>query len=90
MQIINLYRYEQSNGIVITPNQRDSEDVPHAYRLIADEGKSLVKDEVDIGQCIDTPTTDGFTETDGVDGEATEADYISALEEVGVEFNEEN
>lgn len=87
MQTINLYRYEEPNGMVtITPNRRNETDTPSRMRLIADENCTL---------------TNGTTETPAVDvmldevdkwqeigsaDEATEADYISALEDLGVKF----
>ena len=87
MQIIDLYRYEDDNAIVITPNKRNEADTPSRARLIADEGAIL---------------TNGTTETPAVDvmldeveqwheigsaDEATEADYINALEDLGVSFD---
>lgn len=87
MQKVDLYRYEENNGMVtITPNRRNETDTPSRMRLIADENAIL---------------TDGTTETPAVDvmledvdkwheiggtEEATEADYISALEDLGVKF----
>ena len=38
MQTVNLYRYEDENGVVtITPNPRTETDIPSRLRLIADE-----------------------------------------------------
>ena len=37
MQKVNLYRYEDGNTIVITPNPRNETDEPSRMRLIADE-----------------------------------------------------
>lgn len=86
MQKVNLYRYEEPNGMVsITPTPRAETDKPSRMRLIADEGYVL---------------TNGTTETIAIDvmldevdlwsenTEATETDYINALEELGVNFNE--
>lgn len=53
MQRVNLYRYEDENGVVtITPNPRTETDTPSRLRLVADEGMIL---------------TDGNTETPVVD-----------------------
>ena len=87
MQKVDLYRYEENNGMVtITPNRRNETDTPSRMRLIAEENAIL---------------TDGTTETPAVDvmldevdkwheiggaEEATEADYIFALEDLGVKF----
>lgn len=88
MQIIDLYRYEENGTVIITPNKRNETDTPSRARLVADEGAIL---------------TNGTTETEVVDvmldevdlwhevnghNEATETDYINALETLGVSFNE--
>lgn len=86
MQKVNLYRYEDENGrVTITPIPRAETDTPSRMRLIADEGHIL---------------TNGITETIAIDvmldevdlwsenTETTETDYINALEELGVNFNE--
>lgn len=85
MQIVNLYRYEENGTVIITPNKRNETDTPSRYRLIADEGAML---------------TDGTAETEVIDImledvelwqeviTATEADYINALEDLGVNFDE--
>lgn len=53
MQKVNLYRYEEENGVVtITPTPRTETDVPSRLRLVADEGMIL---------------TDGNTKTPVVD-----------------------
>jgi hypothetical protein len=60
MQIVNLYRYEDENGVVtITPNPRKETDTPSRLRLVADEGMIL---------------TDGNTKTPVVDILPEEAD----------------
>lgn len=86
MQKVNLYKYEENGRVTVTPNKRNETDTPSRMRLIADEN------------CI---LTDGTTETPAVDvmlnevdkwqeiggaDEATEVDYISALERLGVKF----
>lgn len=88
MQKVDLYRYEENGKVTVTPNARAETDTPSRMRLIADEN------------CV---LTDGTTETIAVDvmldevdlwteinaeNEATEADYISALEDLGVQFDE--
>jgi hypothetical protein len=87
MQKVNLYRYEENDTVIITPNRRNETDEPSRMRLIADENAIL---------------TDGTTETPARDvmledvdkwheinaeTEATESDYISAREDLGVQFN---
>ena len=87
MQIVNLYKYEENGTVIITPNKRNETDTPSRARLVADEGAILTNgttetvvvdvmlDEVDLWHEI------------GIADEATEADYINALEELGVNFN---
>ena len=86
MQKVNLYRYEEHGTVIITPNARAETDTPSRMRLIADDNCILTDgtterpavdvmlDEVDKWQEINAET------------EATEADYISALEDLGVKF----
>lgn len=58
MEIVNLYRYENKDGsVVITPVKRDEKDQPSNYRLIADEGKILVKDDIET-ECVDIEIND--------------------------------
>ena len=52
MKKIELYRYEDGATIVITPVQRQPEDTPRKYRLIADEGMELTDGET-VVSCID-------------------------------------
>lgn len=53
MQRVNLYKYEDEKGTVITPVQRDPSDEPYAVRLIADEGYILTDGETET-PCVDT------------------------------------
>ena len=61
MKIVNLYRYDETNGIAVTPNIRNDGDAPYAYRLIAESGKSL-KNGDELTYCIDTKAPDDWTE----------------------------
>ena len=63
MRTVNLYKYVETNGIVVTPHARNEEDTPDSYRLIADEGKILKNGEI-LTYCVDTHTTDGWEEID--------------------------
>ena len=48
MKKINLYRYEDANGVVvITPTPRAETDTPSRIRLIANEGYILMNDEIE-------------------------------------------
>lgn len=91
MQTINLYRYKESNGIAISPIKRNETDVPHSFRLVADEGKALTNDNVTFAQCIDVSNTEGWVEVDDPgdddDPENTDsrvADMEAALDVLGV------
>ena len=59
MQKVNLYRYEETNKVTITPNKRTESDTPNRMRLIADEN------------CI---LTNGTTETEVIDVMLDEVD----------------
>ena len=59
------------------------------YRLTADEGKVLVKGGV-ITNSIDVESVEGWKEMSDASGEATVEDYINALAELGVAYEEGN
>ena len=63
MRTVNLYKYVETNGIVVTPHARNEEDTPDSYRLIADEGK-ILKNGEPLTYCVDTHTIDGWEEID--------------------------
>ena len=49
MQIIDLYRYEESGGFVtVTPNRRNETDTSSRARLIADEGFVLTNGTTEV------------------------------------------
>lgn len=85
MQIIDLYRYEDNGTVVITPNKRNETDTPSRARLVANEGAMLVRGDIET-EVIDVmlDEVEQWTETNN----ATESDYINALERLGVNFNE--
>ena len=84
-----LYRVTRSDGgIDVTPNKPNHDNYTETYRVIADEGK-LLTDGNNTYSCIDTDYPSNYTEIADEDfTEATESDYINALEEMGVSFNE--
>lgn len=72
MKTVNLYRYDETNGIVVTPNIRNDGDTPYAYRLVADDGK-ILKNGDELTYCVDAKTPDDWEEIDDVaDKEAEE------------------
>ena len=63
MRTVNLYKYVETNGTVVTPHARNKEDTPDSYRLIADEGKILKNGET-LACCVDTHTINDWIEID--------------------------
>ena len=55
------------------------------YRLVADEGMALTKDGENLTSCADVESVVGWYEVAIETEEATEADYIHALNEMGVD-----
>ncbi len=88
MQIVNLYRYEENGTVIITPNKRNETDTPSRARLIADENCTLTNGTTET-EVIDVmlDEVEQWHEIGSADA-ATEADYINALEELGVSFSE--
>lgn len=88
MQIIDLYKYEESNGVVtVTPNKRNETDTPSRARLVADENCTLTNGTTETPAVdVKLEDVDKWHEIGSAD-EATEADYINALEDLGVKFN---
>lgn len=64
MQIIKLYRYvRDGGGVTVSPVKTDVE-CTEMVRLVADEGKLLTQDGVNMTSCIDTVSVDGWYEVD--------------------------
>ncbi len=58
MEQINLYRYEEANGVVvITPEARAASDVAYKVRLVAEENCILIKDDIET-PVVDTEFSD--------------------------------
>ena len=95
MIVKDLNRYRGENGAVDTLVVLPMEGEP-MKRLEADVGKSLTDGDIVCG-VIDVPAAevDKWYEIEATpdvdtDPEATEADYIAALNELGVNTNEES
>lgn len=89
MQIINLYKYTRPDGgVTVSPVRPEGEHEP-MYRLVADEGMALTKDGENLTSCADVESVIGWYEVETTESEATEKDYLNALNELGVELNEE-
>ena len=85
MQKVNLYRYEDGNTIVITPNPRNETDEPSRMRLIADEDAVLINGEIEtLAVDVMLDEVELWREINGAD-EATTEDLYNALAELGVE-----
>ena len=85
MQKVNLYRYEDGNTIVITPNPRNETDEPSRMRLIADEDAVLINGEIEtLAVDVMLDEVELWREINGAD-EASKEDLYNALAELGVE-----
>ena len=85
MQKVNLYRYEDGNTIVITPNPRNTIDQPSRMRLIADEDAVLTNGEIEtLAVDVMLDEVELWREINGAD-EATKEDLYNALATLGVE-----
>ena len=64
MQVKTLYRYERKpNCVTISTEKPLDAEYTETYRLIADERKILVKDDIMI-DCVDTDDVTGWSEID--------------------------
>lgn len=85
MQKVNLYRYEDGNTIVITPNPRNETDEPSRMRLIADENAILINGETEaLAVDVMLDEVDLWNEINSAD-EASKEDLYNALAKLGVE-----
>ena len=81
MNKINLYCYKEEDGsTTVTPVQRNENDVAVRYRLVADDGKILKKDE-ELTSVVDVFEEDikNWEEIDDIHQEETEAEQIKFL-----------
>lgn len=91
MQKIPLYRYIRADGGVTVSTEKPDAEYTELTRLVADEGYALTNGEITT-PCTDTDTPGAWTEVVDTDAdypdpnEATEADYQSALRDMGVEI----
>ena len=85
MQKVDLYRYEDSNALVITPNKRNETDNPSRMRLIADDGAVLTNGDTETAVVDVTLDEIELWQEIGSGDEATTEDLYTALAELGVE-----
>lgn len=91
MEKITLYRYNRSGGGVTVSTEKPETEYTELLRLVADEGMALT-DGNTVTTCIDTEDVTVWEEVEMPSGmfiptdpdEATDADYQSALREMGV------
>ena len=64
MQTITLYKYtREDGGVTVSPIKPDGA-YTEMYRLIADEGKVITQDGINLAACLDTDTLEGWYEID--------------------------
>ena len=90
MQIINLYRYTRPDGGVSVSPVKPVGEYESMYRLVADEGMALTKDGENLTSCADVESVEGWYEVESAEGDATEQDYLDALNKLGVKTDEES
>lgn len=84
-----VYKHVKENGIFSFYLTKPNSLYTLMYRLIADEGKVLVKGGV-MTTSVDVESPEGWVEMTDATGEATVEDYINALAELGVTNEEGN
>ena len=84
MNTITLYT---GNGASLSPNPTGRTESDYV-RLVADDGKMLTNG-FDSAYCIDVNKSNvsEWIEVADTDDDATESDYITALQDLGVEVN---
>ncbi len=82
MQTITLYRTSKGGKTTITPKKPKSY-TDTLYRLVAEEGKELVKGDVRT-PCIDTDEAEGWTEEDAqeIETDTTVEEQLSQIRKV--------
>lgn len=77
MQIKPLYKYKRPDGgITVSPTKPEGIEFSEEFRLIADEGKLLIKDREHTTPCIDVDITDGWYEIDDPEFEISEVNNL--------------
>lgn len=99
MEIKTLYKYKRAGGgTTISPIKPDCE-YTEMYRIIADEGKVVTKDGINVFSCTDVSSTEGWYEIDAPEEEDNENTGDTGDSStsgggtntgVGVEFTEED
>ena len=70
MQIKPLYKYKRPDGgITVSPIKPEGIEFSEEFRLIADEGKLLIKDGEKTTPCVDVESSEGWYEVDDLEYE---------------------
>ena len=82
MEIVNLYKYIRDDGGTTVSHVKPNTEYTEMFRLIADEGKELMNEDVRT-PCIDVESTEGWSEIDApiTDDEDDDKTYSGLLEE---------
>ncbi len=82
MQTVTLYRVTKDGKTTVSPSKPESYDGT-LYRLIAEDGKELVKGDVRT-PCIDTDDAEGWTEEDAQEpvADQTAEEQLNQIKEV--------
>jgi hypothetical protein len=64
MEIKKLYKYKRKLGGVSVSPIKPNAEYTEAYRIIADEGKAITLNGVDLFGCVDVDTVDGWYEVE--------------------------
>ena len=82
MKIVNLYKYIRDDGGATVSLVKPNAEYVEMFRLIADEGKELVNEDIRTS-CIDVESTEGWSEIDApiTNDEDDDKTYSGFLEE---------
>lgn len=73
MKIIPLYKYERpEGGVTVSPMKPENTQFTEEVRLVADEGKLLTKDGINLTPCVDVETAEGWYEVDNTETDKTQ------------------
>lgn len=65
MQILPLFKYENHLGqTIISPREPIATSYTTLYRIVADEGKMLTKDDINVAPVVDTYSIEEWKEID--------------------------
>ena len=77
MKTTIIYRYKRDDGGVTVSPIKPAVAYTEAYRLIADDGKALTQDNVNLTPCVDVISIDGWYEV--------EVESAQVIEQIDIE-----